>query len=221
MKRIKLALILLVAACGERAAFRPTENVVAEGTGGQPAAAYEIRSEPGEQPRATVQVWSRGATRNADRTYVDLTLSVRNTGNAPIQLASDALLVQAFTDEGAPLPDGQLIDIDPRRLDVAPDSVRDFRVRFALPSAVDPDRIGSLRLRWALLHDQGGRYVQFTDFRRIEEAPSAVYVSYYDPMFGFYDPFWYPHSFQYRVPVQRVIVHDHVRDHRPPRAARR
>ena len=43
----------------------------------------------------------------------------------------------------------------------------------------------------------------------------ATNISYYDPIYGFYDPFLYGppygHHLRHQVPVRRVIVQDHDR----------
>ena len=64
---------------------------------------------------------------------------------------------------------------DPTNLAVGPNNARDMKVRFALPGAIMPDNIGGLRLRWALSHDQGQQYVQFTSFQRV---PDIYYYGY-------------------------------------------
>jgi hypothetical protein len=55
----------------------------------------------------------------------------------------------------------------------------------------------------------GERYVQFTEFRRQPEQVASAEV-YYDPIFGFYDPFFYgpPYGYHlnYYVPIRRVVV---------------
>lgn len=233
-QRMRLLIAILLAAvvgCGERtAAFRPTENVKARGQGGQPAAAYEIRAAPGQDPQVHVNVWSRGAYVDDDRTFIDLAVSVRNTSDAPVQLARDTLVLEAFDKHGAPLAPGQLVRVDGPQVQggpppagpmIAPASAGGFRLQFALQAGVEPGDVGSLRLRWGILHDGGQRYVQFTEFQRVREPNTATAWAYYDPVFGFYDPFWYPYG--YRAPVGRVIVVDRgddgrFRDHRNGRA---
>jgi hypothetical protein len=81
---------------------------------------------------------------------------------------------------------------------------------------IAPSQLGALRLRWGVIRSGHDRYVQFTDFRRQPEQVAAATAIYYDPIFGFYDPFFYGapygHHLNYYVPVRRVIV-DH-RSHR-------
>ena len=91
-----------------------------------------------------------------------------------------------------------------------------------MPSPIDPDQIATMRLRWAIDHADGKRYVQFTEFRRVLEQVATTAVIYYDPVFGWYDPFLYGppyiHHYHQRIPVRRAIVQE--RD-RPERQVRR
>jgi hypothetical protein len=207
-------LVLLVAACGtDRAAFRPTDNVTAKGPGGQLAAAYDVRTGPDRDPHVQVNVWSRGAHAEADRTIVRMSMEVRNTGNALVTLDAEALRLDAYRSSGAMLPTAQLLQIVAPAgvLTVPPGEVATIQLVFAIPVDIAPSAIGSLRLRWGLRHDDGRRYVQFTDFRRvIEPRYVAAGITYYHPIYGFYDPFLYgpPYRYhlRYHVPVRRVFV---------------
>lgn len=214
------AISMIVSACSERAAFQPTEHASATSPSGQPAAAYDIRTEPGADPRVHVNVWSEGATRKGDRTYVDLGVEIQNTGDQPIMLDRDALALEAFDAVGAALPAGQLANLsaEDRSRVVAPGSAETIKLRYELPVAVSPDRISALRLRWGLARTGGERYVQFTEFRRQPETPVTATYVVYDPVFGLYDPFFYPPPVVVHreriVPVGRVVVHDHRRAQR-------
>ncbi|HSK03166.1 MAG TPA: hypothetical protein VK932_18065 [Kofleriaceae bacterium] len=207
-------LALLVAACGtDRAAFRPTDNVTAKGPGGQLAAAYDVRSSPDRDPHVQVNVWSRGAYEEDDRAIVRMSMEVRNTGDELVTLDAETLRLDAFRNSGALLPTAQLLQImaPAGALTVPPGEVATIQLVFAIPVDIAPNSIGSLRLRWGLLHDDGRRYVQFTDFRREPEPQYvAAGISYYHPIYGFYDPFLYgpPYGYhlRYHVPVRRVFV---------------
>ncbi len=214
MKYFALLTLFIVAACGtDRAAFRPTDNVTAKGPGGQPAAAYDVRLGPDRDPQVQVNVWSRGAYEEDDRTIVRMSVEVRNTGNELVTLDPDALRLEAFRNSGALLPIAQLLQIAAPAgvLAVAPGETATIQLAFAIQPEIDPDSIGSLRLRWGLRHDDGRRYVQFTDFRRIREPRYvATGIAYYHPIYGFYDPFFYgpPYGYhlRYQVPVRRVFI---------------
>jgi hypothetical protein len=223
MRKLGLLCWLVVGgACAEQAAFTPTENVSAVGHGGQPAAAYRIRDQPNGDPQVIVTVWSNGARESHGATLVDVTLSVRNTGAQAVSLRPDALALEAYANDGSPLPPGRIAvrpedvaperpdGLDPRRFRVEPGHAQDIPVQFALPASEHPLDIGSLRLRWALEYDGGQRYVQFTEFARVPEPVYvAGYASFYDPVYGYYDPFFFPQRVHYHVPVGRVIVRDH------------
>ncbi|HEY5924227.1 MAG TPA: hypothetical protein VIV11_21265, partial [Kofleriaceae bacterium] len=86
--------VLLFGACGERAAFHPTENVLEAGRDGHPAASYQVSI--ANQPAAMVDVWSRGAREAQDGTVIDLTIAIRNTGDRPIALDDTALKLETF-----------------------------------------------------------------------------------------------------------------------------
>jgi len=230
------ALVLLAGACHQRAQFQPTENLNAVSPSGQPAASYELRADQTSDPKITVNVWSDGASRHDDRTIVRLAVEVRNTGDEPVELDRDALALEAFNAHGTPLPSGQLASITPQKGAPCPvrsgDGAREgdcgpnvipargantFKLRFELGVPVAADQLGALRFRWGVLRADGERYVQFTDFRRQPEyVASAADAYYYDPIIGFYDPFFYgpPYGFHlnYYVPVRRVVV-----GHRRPR----
>jgi hypothetical protein len=85
-----------------------------------------------------------------------------------------------------------------------------MKLRFELTVPVAPSNVGALRFRWGVVRDDGERYVQFTEFRRQTEQVAAATHVFYDPIFGFYDPFFYGAPYGYRlnyyVPVRRVIV---------------
>lgn len=219
--------MFLAAACGaDQAKFRPTENVSATGTTGQPAAAYDVRSD--SRQLAHVKVWSRGAHEVQDgRTVVRLAAEVQNVGDQPISLARDQLRLAAFGEDGNRLPATHLVSVAPGTADgslvVGPGQVATFDLQFATSTDIDPDRIEGMRLRWGLSYDDERRYLQFTEFRQVPERTYASTV-YYDPVYGFYDPFLYgpPYGFRhylhYHYPVGRVIV---VERERPARTRQR
>ena len=206
--------LLLSAGCGERARFRPTQEVNAVSPSGKPAASYELRAYEGSEAKITVNVWSEGAERHDDRTTVDLAVEVRNTGDDAIQLDRDALALETFNTKGTPLPAGRLVGVTAEKGSetIAPRSASTLRLRFELGVPVAPTEVGALRFRWGVVRGDGERYVQFTEFRQQQEQVAMAGAFYYDPIFGFYDPFFYgaPYGYHlnYYVPVRRVIV-DH------------
>ena len=206
------ALLLLAGACGQRAQFQPTENVNAVSPSGQPAASYELRVDQTSDPKISVSVWSDGAKRHDDRTFVELSVEVRNTGDRTIHLDRDALALEVFNEQGTPLPAARLASITTEKgsYEVGPRSAATLKLRFELAVPVSPTQLGALRFRWGVVRDDGERYVQFTDFRRQPQYVAAANVVLYDPIFGFYDPFFYGppygYHFNYYVPVRRVIV---------------
>jgi hypothetical protein len=206
------ALLLLAGACGERARFQPTEKISGVSPSGQPAASYELRSDESSDPQITVNVWSEGAARKDEVTSVDLAVQVRNGSDAEVRLDRDVLGLEAFHAKGAPLPAARLASITAEKgtESIPARSASTLRLRFELAVPVSPDQVGALRFRWGVVRSDGDRYVQFTEFRRQpEQVASGPYV-YYDPIFGFYDPFFYGAPYGYRlnhyVPVRRVIV---------------
>jgi hypothetical protein len=223
MKSICLVALLLAAACSDRAAFRPT-NATARGHGGQPAASYDIRSSSDVDPHLRVNVWSRGASRDEGTTLVNLAMEVRNTGQRTVELEPDQLRLDVYTSSGTMLPRPQLVRVEPttRSLMVPPGEAETIQLRFAMTVPVDPDDMATMRLRWALDQGDGQRYVQFTEFQRIPEQVATTSVIHYDPVFGFYDPFFYgppyTHHHVQPVPVRRVIIQDR---NRPERHVRR
>ena len=205
------ALLLIAGACGERARFQPTEDGSAVSPSGQPAASYELRADQSSPPKITVDVWSEGAFRRDSRTFVDLSVQVRNTGDEEIALDADALALEAFNLQGTPLPVARLAAVAAakRTYTVGPRGASMMKLRFELPVALAPSEVGALRFRWGVIRADGERYVQFTEFRRQLAQVAAAHV-HYDPIFGFYDPYFYGAPYGYRlnyyVPVRRVIV---------------
>jgi hypothetical protein len=206
------ALLILTGGCGERARFQPTENVTAVSPSGQPAASYELRADESDDSKITVNVWSEGAKRDDDRTVVDLSIEVRNTGTELVELDRNALSLEVFNARGTPLPAGRLdrIQAEKGTLAVGPGTASTTQLRFDLPVPVPPSEVGALRLRWGVVRPDGERYVQFTEFRRQPERVAVASHVHHDPIFGFYDPFFYGppygYHFNYYVPVRRVIV---------------
>ncbi|HWO18540.1 MAG TPA: hypothetical protein VNO30_07175 [Kofleriaceae bacterium] len=217
------ALLLLCGACSTRAQFQPTENVSAVSPSGQPAASYELRIDQSSDPKITVNVWSDGVARHDDRTYVDLAVEVRNTSDDAVELDRDTLALEAFDAHGTPLPAPRLASLRPERgsMQIAPRSASTTQLRFDLLMPIAPDRVGALRFRWGVRRGDGERYVQLTDFRRQPAHVASAATVAYDPIFGFYDPFFYgpPYGYHmnYYVPVARVVVEPRDR----PRPGRR
>lgn len=224
MKRIGVFVMMIVGiGCGsDSAAFSPTTNVTGSGPGGTAAASYEIRMGHDQPAHVRVNVWSHGAWVEDGRTMARVGIEVLNTGELGVSVDTNALRLDAYRNDGAQLPSGQLVRTsvpDRAGLVVAPNETGVVSLDFALPAEVKPDEIGNLRLRWAVAHDDGRRYVQFTDFQRVRQ-PYATTVIAYDPIWGYYDPFFYgpPYGYhlRYRVPVGRVII-DHRRGQQRPR----
>lgn len=206
--------VLAMAACAaDRAQFQPT-NPAGTGHGGQPAAAYDLRAGPGRSADIEVKVWSRGAYERTDHTIVRLAMELQNTGPHPVALDTQGLRLQAFDNSGRPLPDGQLVEVARPGASVNTVMAGDaatFWLAFALPRHVAPDDLRTMRLRWEVTRASGARYVQFTEFQRLPDYDDTYgYAgwSYYDPLFGYYNPYFYgaPYFGYYNVPVRRVVV---------------
>jgi hypothetical protein len=169
-----------------------------------------------------VNVWSGGAWVEDGRTLARVAIEVLNLGTAPVQLDTNALRLDAYWSSGAQLPPAQLVSTTSPDASLVVPPNESGVIRLVYQLQVSPDDIGSMRLRWAVLHDDGKRYVQFTDFRRVRDYPTGTAVAFYDPIWGYYDPFLYgpPYGYRmrYRVPVGRVIIRD--RD-RVPQTVRR
>lgn len=212
------ALALLAGACGARAGLHPAAAAVsAAGPSGRPAASYELRADQTSDPRITVTVWSAGASRDGGRTFADLAIEIRNTGDGGVELDRDALALETFNSEGTPLPPARLAALPSgeRSLAAPPRGASTIELRFELAVPVAPGHLGALRLRWGVVRADGERYVQFTEFRREPERAAAASRAHYDPVCGFYDPYFYAtpygHHLNYYVPVRRVLVADQPR----------
>jgi hypothetical protein len=205
--RILIGLMVCAAGCAETAAFTPTENVVATSHGSQPAASYKIKSSAQAEPGTKVDVWSEGAKAENGQTTIEVTLSVQNVGKMPVAVEWQSLKLDTFNNDGGALPTAKLVSMtDPSNLTVGPGNARDIKVKFALPGTVTPDDIGGLRLRWALTHDEGQQYVQFTSFQRVPDLYYYGYDSFYDPLWGYYDPYWYPGGFYQTGAAAPIVV---------------
>ena len=208
MKVMSAAIVVVLTACAQQAAFTPTENVGARGAEDQPAAVYQVRSSPDQNPYADVSVWSRGAESEDGRTVVDLTVAVTNTGDRPVELVREGLILELFDDEGRAMRQPEVLrGPDPRLLVIPPGQRRDIPLRYGIPADIGATNIESLRFRWALARPGEKEYVQFTDFR---QNPEPMYVGGW---WGYYDPFWGPYPYGYygygyypRASTGRVIV---------------
>jgi hypothetical protein len=209
----------LISSCAERASFQPAENATAIGHGGQPAAAYDVRTDSVNEPTVHVNVWSRGAVESNGATVVRLALDMRNTGQQPVRLDPGQVSLTAYGTDGRPMsqPVGLPAGIDPGSLVVAPGSTRTAQLTFTIPG-ITPDALASLRLRWGLAIDSGERYVQFTDFGRTQTYASGAYDYDYVPFYGYYDPFFYGPPYivhdRFHAPIRHVVVRDHRDQHR-------
>ena len=68
---------LLVAACAERAAYGPTENVTALSPTGEPAAAYHISTQPGQAAQVAVSAtWDGGRPQRAHQQLASARLAI-------------------------------------------------------------------------------------------------------------------------------------------------
>jgi hypothetical protein len=200
-----LGLLVFAASCAAPAEqLRPTD-VTARARTGEPAAAYEIRDD--DRVVARVLVWSQGAYANG-ATYVHVAAEVLNLGDGTIALDPAALEAEVFDEHGAPIVAPAPRALPPAdALEVPAASARDFDFTFVLPPGVPPAAIASLRVRGALVHGDGRRYVQFTEFT--DEPPRyAGYARAFVPVFGFYDPFFRPARVLviHHAPVRRVVV---------------
>ncbi|MGE0550784.1 MAG: hypothetical protein AB7O24_26670 [Kofleriaceae bacterium] len=222
MQRLAWLSLLAIGACASnRAMFQPAgDDITSAGHGGQPAAAYDVREQPDVDPRIHVNVWSRGARQLDDRTLVGMSMEVQNTSDQPITVATEEMQLIAFDNYGRQFSPPALVSVradHPSGAVVPAGTASTMQLTFQMPK-LDPSQIGSLRLRWGLAQGNGERYLQFTEFTRVR-MPETTYVAY-DPVFGYYDPFWYGygygyHHFRYHVPVRRTIIVDRDRVNRP------
>ena len=215
-----LPILLLAGACAETASFQPTENVTAAGHGGQPAAGYDVGTSASGGAYVHVNVWSEGAREAHGQTQLAFGVEVRDLGHLPVQLDQRALELTAYDEHGQLLPVAQLVWFQPQRgsMVVAPGTADTYKVVFQLPGRYAPDHLGTLRLRWGLVRQDGQPYVQFSAFNRTPEYYGAV--GYYYPGWGYYDPFFTDPFFwgwgppYYYVPARPVIVErEHVEHH--------
>jgi hypothetical protein len=213
MRALRLIPALLLMSCAAPAqSFRPTAESGASREG-EPAAAYEVRDDGSRV--AQVNVWSQGAFVADDgATYVHVALEVQNVGTGAISLDAEATALEAFDAAGVPLAPPRLASILPAgaaQRAVAPSAAQDVDLVFALGTGIAPEGVGSLRLRWTIIHSDARRYVQFTDFTRDESRPVGPTYAYV-PIYGFYDPFFAwtlprVHLFgPHHVHVRRVVV---------------
>jgi hypothetical protein len=214
-KTAALLVAAVASACAaDRAMFQPTENVTTTGHGGQPAAAYDLRGSPEQDPRVHIRVWSQGARSVEGRTHVYLTVEVQNTSEENVTVDTASMRLDGYDNAGRPLPASQApaaIAGYYKPLMVAPGAAGTVNLYFELARGIGLEDIQSLRLRWALEHDDGERYVQFTEFQRARPPEYTSFNAvYYDPVFGLYDPLFYGPRFGYRVhyhvPVRRVLI---------------
>ncbi len=203
--------------------FRPTERVVAEGRGGAPATAYEIRDASGKLGEANV--WAdgirKGRVQGAKARLVYVGIRVKNLSTTPLMIDWRQLRLDGVESDGRLVGDGQLVGVQPVTgggdLSIPPESVRDFQAEFAGPPGVTD--VDAFRIRWGIVSADGRRFVQITPFVEDQEREALAsgrydygYYGYYSPAYGFYDPFFYnPFGPQVVVvrhaPVARRHIH--------------
>lgn len=208
-KQTLLVLSATLIGCAPRAVnFVPTENVDAEGLGGQPAALYEIEDSGRRVGR--VKVWAEAMRRQQGATFAHLDLEVQNASDKPIRLDVSGLALEAFDQSDRPFQGIQLTDIHTTGADdlvVAPHQAGTFDLFFNA-DGIAPGNVGSMRLRWVLTYDDGRAYVQFTDFRRSVAPRYGSYYGYY-PTYGYYYNPWYGGYWGgYYYPIGRTRVID-------------
>jgi hypothetical protein len=210
-----LAIVTCLVACaGGPPPIQRTETRVARA--GRPAALYDMRDFGVRLGQ--VILWSEGVHPTADRdgAVVHLGAQIRNEAETPLSLDGEALALEVYDREGFPLPPPQFATIRPPdsgSAAIPPGSARDYDFFFI----VKPDRsrgeIGSLRLTWALVHADGRRYAQATDFTRDEQTEGAAGA--YIPVWGFYDPFLVPlhtRAVAHHVAVGQTVVPRRARE---------
>jgi len=158
---------------------------------GVSAAGYEVRDVAARE--AFVSVWSHGAYPGTGErgAVVHVGLEVENVGETAFSFEPALLSLEPYDDRGFPLPAPQHVSMEPMSdVTVPPGTIRRYHFYFVVRAERPAMEIGSLRVRWALLHSDGRRYQQLTDFAA--EAERAGEVRRYVPVYGFYDPFLAP-----------------------------
>ncbi len=89
-----------------------------------------------------------------------MAFEVRNTGEEGVSIDPRQLRLDAYLENGQQLPPAHLVQAmaPGSTMMVAPREASTFRFVFQLPIEIEPDRIGSFRLRWELDHERGQRY---------------------------------------------------------------
>lgn len=188
MVRVTSLLLLAFAGCaGQRAAFRPTERVLAETSAGLAQAVYDL---PRAQGRAgEAKLWTDGIYREGERTIAHVGFEIENTGEVPIVLDLAALrLGEVKTASGTR---GELVPTKTTgSAEVKPHSVGIIETFFALPDDTQPRDIEEFRVIWSARIGEE-RHAEFTPFVRIarRDDERQYYVVPFSPFYpypGFY-----------------------------------
>lgn len=164
MKRLSLATLLAVAACGsETTSFRPTDD----SDPARPSAAlYAVRD------AARVDVWSNGGyVGSSGEPMTHIGFEIRNTGSAPIVFDGDALRLIVTGARGAFLPPAAftvVTPLGPAQVSIAAGSTQTLEAYFLLP--VRTRVVDTMRVQWALKIGDA-RYDQISSFTRDDEHP--------------------------------------------------
>lgn len=164
MKRVPLAALLVLAACGpETTSFRPTDASDPARPG---AALYAVAA------GARVDVWSNGGyigSTGEPMTHVGF--EIRNTGAAPIVFDGDALQLIVFGAHGQALPLATftaVTPLGPAQVSIPAGATRTLEAFFVLP--VRPRAIDTMRVRWSL-KIRDAAVVEMSSFTRDDDYP--------------------------------------------------
>jgi hypothetical protein len=204
---------VLVACAGRPGPIPPTETRTTRD--GHPAVQYDVRDFG--MRLAQVILWSDGVypTATRDGAVVHIAVQIHNEGETPLSFDTSALALEIFDGEGFPLPPAHYTTIQPPESTAAilPGTTRDHELFFVMKADRSAAEIGSLRLRWAVVHSDGRRYAQLTDFARETQRLDGA-VPAFVPIYAFYDPFLVPlhtRGVAHHVPMRRVVAPSHAR----------
>ena len=194
MRTGPLVLLALAAGCAaEEQRFRPANSP--RGT----AAYYELERDG--RNWGDVKVWSPGSSElDDDKAVLDVRFRVRNDGEQPIDFDVNATYAELGVD-------GRFERVRPNRtgeaVSVAPGSVIDIPLTFALPPKIGPRDIDEAEVNWAIRTPNGRLthstlFVPLREERRVYYRPSiglGFHYGHYRPWHSWHgrwydDPFW-------------------------------
>lgn len=211
VRMLVIAAAMLCAACSTSRSFAPRESRNGTGPTGMPAAVYAMPS----AMQGDVRLWSDGARRSSpegmeERTELLLGIEIENSGDAPIRVAPEDVVVRAVVGEKgtfeARAAEAVAVEGAPplSAVEAAPRTTARVGFLFVVDGAMPRD-IESFEAHWRARGAGDASYAQVTPF--VAYVPEPNRYAWRDPWpywgmgFGYWGygyPCRYPYPYRWR-----------------------